>query len=214
MAVFDLDGTVTRTDTYTGILLYGLRRDPAALVKLLPHSFAVLRFALGRLDNELIKTRLLKAMFGGMPQARRQCISRGFVDRLVARGLRPAALAALSRHRAAGHRTVLLSASLDFYVEEIAQRLGFDHCLCTRTVRDADDVLSGALATPNCRGPEKLVRLRAWLGDQRARWFLVGYGDRALDFHLLTALDHGVVVSPNQRLARRAKVAGLTVVEW
>jgi len=214
VAVFDLDGTITRRDTFSSILAYSLRFNPGNIPKLAPLTVPALRFALGRIDNAAVKTVFLTALFGGVPAARRKAVTRTFVDRLLAGGVRKPALETLSRHRASGHQTVLLTASPDFYVEEIARRLCFDHCICTRTVRGSDDALTGELATANCRGAEKLARLRAHFGDIGRAGCFVGYGDRESDFPLLTALDYGIVVSPNRRIRARALRAGLHVVDW
>lgn len=214
MALFDLDGTITRRDTYSGILAHSLRFNPAGIPKLVPLMITAARFGLGRLDNTALKTAFLKSLFGGMPENRLNAITRSFVDRLFADGLRPPALETLSRHQASGHQTVLLSASLDFYVEEIAGRLSFDHCICTRTVRGVDNALTGELRTANCRGEEKLSRLTSHFGDARGKYYFVGYGDRETDFHLLTALDQGIVVSPDRRTRNKALNAGLHVVDW
>lgn len=214
VAVFDLDGTITRRDTYTGILLHNLRRHPAALPRLVPLAPPVLRFALGRLDNATVKTLLLKSFFADVPEDELAAITESFVDKLFASGLRREALATLRRHRDNGHQTVLLTASLDFYVERIAARLGFDHCISTCTARSPDNVLTGELRSANCRGEEKLARLQHHFGDVWGQCYFVGYGDRETDFHLLTALDRGVVVSPNRRTRNKALRAGLQVVDW
>jgi len=214
VAVFDLDGTITRRDTYTAILLHGLCRNPRRIPRLAPLTLPVVRFVLGRLDNAVMKERLLRAVFAGLPETRLREIARSFVDRLLAGGMREPAVAALRRHRDSGHRTVLLSASPDFYVEVIADRLGFDHCICTRTARGPDGMLTGELAGANCRGEEKLARLFQHFEGERQRYCFVGYGDRETDFPLLLALDQGIVVSPGRRTRDRALAAGLRVVDW
>jgi HAD superfamily hydrolase (TIGR01490 family) len=214
VAVFDLDGTITRRDTYTGILLHGLYRNPRRIPRLAPLTLPVVRFALGRLDNAVMKERLLKAVFAGLPETRLRELTRSFVERLLARGMRNPAVAALQRHRDSGHRTVLLSASPDFYVQDIADRLGFDHCICTRTARGPDGVLTGELAGANCRGEEKITRLFQHFGGDRGQYHFIGYGDRETDFPLLRALDQGIVVSPGRRTRDRALAAGLQVVDW
>ena len=164
VAVFDLDGTITRRDTFSSILAYSLRFNPGNIPKLAPLSIPALRFALGRIDNATVKTVFLTALFAGVPGPRLKAITRAFVDRLLAGGVRERALETLRGHRTSGHRTVLLTASPDFYVEEIARRLCFDHCLCTRTVRGPGDSLTGELAGANCRGEEKLSRLQGLFG--------------------------------------------------
>jgi len=214
VAVFDLDGTITYGDTFSGIIAHRLLRRPAAIPKLAPLALPVLRCALGRLDNAVLKAAFLKSFFAGVAETELQAFVREFNERLFTTGLRPRALETIERHRQAGHRLVLLSASPDFYVAEIARRLAFDDCLCTGTARAADNTLTGELATANCRGEEKLARLQGHLGEVRRGRCFVGYGDRETDFHLLKALDRGIVVSPDRRTRSRALQAGLTVVDW
>ena len=51
----------------------------------------------------------------------------------------PGALAAIARHRAAGDRLVLLSASVDLYVPAIGRRFAFDQTICTEVAWQAGD---------------------------------------------------------------------------
>ncbi len=50
--------------------------------------------------------------------------------------------------------SVIISASPDFLLEEIHQRLGFDKLICTR-----HNARTGAIIGENCRGAEKVRRL-------------------------------------------------------
>ena len=55
--------------------------------------------------------------------------------------------------------------------------------LATRLEVDADDRLTGRLIGANCRGPEKVVRLREWRGEALAVAF--AYGDSDGDREML-----------------------------
>ena len=59
----------------------------------------------------------------------------------------------------------------------------------------ADSRYLGALAGDNCRGPEKVVRLRTWLAaeglDDAELW---AYGDSKGDTELLGAASHAIWV--------------------
>lgn len=57
---------------------------------------------------------------------------------------------------------VVISASPDFLLEEIAKRLSFDHLICTRHNRK-----SGIIIGENCRDQEKVRRLREILPDAK-----------------------------------------------
>jgi len=214
VAVFDLDGTLAAGDTYLGILLHSLRLDPSRTPRLARLAPVTLRFKLGRLDNTALKTAYLRVLLSDLPAPALNRLARSYLERVLRTGLRRAGLETLERHRAAGHATILLSASPDFYVEELARRLAFDACLCTRTGRRPDDTLTGELASPNCQGPEKLARLKQHLAGGLEDSFLVGYGDDEKDFHLLTRLHKGYLVNPGPALRKRAEREGLSVIEW
>jgi len=214
IAIFDLDGTLTRRDTYLGILLHSLRFNPGRAPRLPGLAARTIAFKLGRIDNTALKAAFLKALLAKVPAPRLEHIAASFVDRVMAGWLYPEAVAVLERHRGAGHRTIMLTASPDFYVEKLAARLGFDDCICTETIRDAENTLTGELQSANCYGREKIGRLKTYLGDQQAGRRLVGYADNASDIELLACLHQGFIVNPGRRARSLAREAGLEALEW
>ena len=132
IAVFDLDGTITRGDTFAAFLLHMLGKDPLRLCACLrlPYQFAMLK--LGRLSNDALKTSALTAVLKGKTRAALQTDTARFVQRCIRRSINPAAIARIDWHRTRNHRLVLASASIDLYVPSIATHLGFDETVCTR----------------------------------------------------------------------------------
>src|SRR3546814_4486728 len=61
-------------------------------------------------------------------------LAESYADRVVARGLHPAALDQIAADRAAGYRLLLATASFHLYVDAIARRLGMDDVLATRQI--------------------------------------------------------------------------------
>ena len=118
-----------------------------------------------------------------------------FAEQVHAKWLREDTPRRLEWHRRQGHRVVLVSASLGTYLRPLGAMLGVDDVLCTEVVVGSDRTFSGELDGPNCRGPEKVRRLRAWLdsmqlGDAEV-W---AYGDSAGDRELLAASRHPLFV--------------------
>ncbi|HTD30567.1 MAG TPA: haloacid dehalogenase-like hydrolase, partial [Steroidobacteraceae bacterium] len=65
LALFDLDGTITRHDTLTRYLGAYLRRHPARLRRV-PGAVPVLgRYLLGRADRGELKSIWIRALLGG-----------------------------------------------------------------------------------------------------------------------------------------------------
>ena len=128
----------------------------------------VVWFFLGRLDRDRLKERLATICLRGASRDEIAACTARFVARVMKRGLRAGALAALEQHRSAGDRLVLLSASPDLYVPTLAERLGFHDCICTQLHWDGSR-LSGHFGSANRRGEEK-ARLGTSHARDRARW--------------------------------------------
>lgn len=200
LAVFDLDGTITRHDTLLPFLGGFLLRHPWRLLRLALALPAVARYPLRR-DRGAVKGALIHAALGGLTRARLERWCARFVPRVLQRGLYVEALEAIAQHRARGDRLLLMSASTDLYVPRIAAALGFDESVCTRVRWRADERLDGHLATPNCSGEEKR-RCLAALITRDAPQRVVAYGNAGSDLPHLRLAQQGFLVNAPARLLR------------
>jgi HAD superfamily hydrolase (TIGR01490 family) len=214
IAVFDLDGTLSRRDLFLAFLAHAVRRmGPARPLRAATLPVLTARYALRGITNDRLKAAYLDAVLGGRTRAAVESLAETFAERAVTREMKPAALAALQRHRRAGDRLVLASASLDAYVAPIARRLGFDDAVATRIAWTADGRVAGSLDGPNLRGPAKLDAVRAVIaGWGEAR--VTAYSDHESDEALLAAAAEAVAVDPSPGLARIAAGRGWTVMRW
>ncbi len=124
LAVFDLDGTITRHDTLVPYLIGYARRHPAGLWRLWRLPFTLARYALGLSDRGRLKSSLIRQVMLGASRARVDAWGEEFCRSRLPSLLNPGALAAIERHRMAGDRLVLLSASVDLYVPAIGRNAG------------------------------------------------------------------------------------------
>ncbi len=212
LAVFDLDGTITRRDTLLPYLLGWLRRAGSHRRRLWRLPGPVLRFLLGGRDRGRLKSALIGIAMGGAPRGEVMDWSREFVAGLDGAVLCPGALAAIERHRRAGDLLVLMSASVDLYVPLIAERLGFDEVICTG-VRWHGERLDGALTTPNRRAEEK----RRCIDELRRRHpgaAIAAYGNAASDLAHLVAVERPLLVNAGAAARRRAAAAGIATADW
>ena len=111
IAVFDLDGTVARGDTFKAYLRFCISRRPGCWYRLLCLAGAIALFAIGRRDNTWVKCTLMAATFGGRPWGALARQTEAFIGVLLRHGIRRDALAAMADHRAAGRRLVLATAN-------------------------------------------------------------------------------------------------------
>jgi phosphatidylglycerophosphatase C len=211
VAVFDLDGTITYRDTLVPFLLHVLRRRPLRVLRLWPLPWALARYAV-RQDRGVLKQSLIRYVLGGLGRAEIAAHVERFLDALWPSGLRPGALEAIERHRVAGDRLVLLSASPDLYVPRIGTRLGFADVVCTGVQWD-EERLHGDLTTANRHGPEK----RRCVEELRARHpaaRFVAYANAASDLAHLEIVDAPCLVNANAAARRQAAALGIRCDEW
>jgi len=212
VALFDLDGTLTWRDTLIPFLLSYLRRHPRRGFSLWRLPGAVAVYAARGRDRGLLKSRLITLVMGGAGRADVDRCAEAFVDALPLRRLRPAGLAVLEAHRAAGDHLVLLSASPDLYVPRIGRALGFERTLCTE-VRWQADRLEGTLTTPNRHGEEK-SRCLAWLRGQYPGLPIVAYGNSASDVDHMRRADQALLVNGNAAARRLARRWQIPTADW
>jgi phosphatidylglycerophosphatase C len=150
---------------------------------------------------------------GGATRTDIDACADSFVDGLTPRHrFRPAALAALEAHRAAGDHVVLLSASPDLYVPRIGRSLGFERTLCTELEWRADRLV-GALKTANRRGAEKL-RCLNWLRTQYPELPIVAYGNSGSDLEHMQHADRALLVNGNAAARALAAQSGIPTSQW
>lgn len=190
VAAFDFDGTITRGDCLGPFLASVVGR--ARVYRALALRAPVLAGALvGLGDRDAEKERLVGRLLAGRVASEVREAGARFSDRLeTEQPFRPETIERLAWHRSESHEIVIVSASLDVYLEPLAPALGVDHVVCTRLEAGADGRLTGRLLGGNVRGPEKARRLRAWLGvDPVELW---AYGNSGGDRELLAMADHPV----------------------
>jgi len=181
IVAFDFDGTITTKDSFTAFLKWraGPIRYALGLIRLLPHLAAYLFHR----DRGVIKARAVAEFLKGVPREDFEADARTFAELYAARLFRPDALSAWRRWRAEGARLVIVSASPDAVVAPFAEKLGADRLLATQMAYDVQNRVAGAFASPNCRGPEKIVRLKAEFGpDVRLK---AAYGDTSGDREMI-----------------------------
>ena len=203
LAVFDLDKTLTIRDTYLLYLFTALKTYPTRIFRCIVLPIHTIAFLCGFRGNAWLKERFLGAVLAGRTISEIQRINEQFLHRLLKGGMNHSTLDLLEHHRNKGDRLVLLSASLDLYVNDIGNALGFDQILATRA-EVSEDVLTGKLAGPNLKGPEKVRALKSLLGNARDDLEITAYGDHKSDVDLLGWVDHGFWINRTAALERLA----------
>jgi phosphatidylglycerophosphatase C len=212
LAVFDLDGTITRHDTLIQYVLGYLKTRPWRVFGFLLALPTVLKYLVGASDRGALKASVIHWTLGGSRREDIDAWNARFVPALLKHGVFKDAIERIATHRRDGDVLVLMSASPDFYVPAIGRELGFNETTCTG-VRWNGDRLDGALTTPNCRGEEKALRFEA-LCSRHPGLRTVAYGNAASDFDHLRLADRGVLVNGGDRTCRQAAALHLICENW
>ncbi|MET0910674.1 MAG: HAD-IB family hydrolase [Ilumatobacteraceae bacterium] len=189
VAAFDLDGTITDRDCVVPFLrkVAGTWSIVAGLMAQPVHVGG----ALARRDRDAVKEAAAHAAFRDRRVETVEPMAVEFAADVHRRWIRPEAAEQIAAHRQAGDAIVIVSASFALYVEPLGSLLGVDGVLATRLATD-DGRFTGRLDGPNCRGPEKVQRLHAWLDEHhggRAAVEVIAYGDSPGDRELLADAD-------------------------
>jgi phosphatidylglycerophosphatase C len=200
LAVFDLDGTLTARDTFLPFLVsYARKRRLVRPLLTLPVYLGL--YACRLLSDRTAKERVLVSFLRGRCKQDVAEHAEWFARTWVPPRLRPDVLRKLHEHQQAGHRVILLSASPDVYVPAIARALGITEVICTQVAGNAI-AWEGVLASPNCKGAAKLVRLQEYLGCERWGAASRAYGDRPHDLMVLRWAEAGFLFTRRGGLTR------------
>ncbi|VXB65863.1 HAD family hydrolase [Pseudomonas sp. 8AS] len=137
-----------------------------------------------------------------------------FVEDVIEPIIYSDAMRCLARHRAAGDRLLVISASAHFLVSAIAERLGIAEVLAI-DLEQQHGHYSGKTRGVLTYREGKVLRLQAWLAEQGES--LAGayfYSDSRNDLPLLQQVDKPHVVNPDPTLLQHAEQAGWPVLSW
>jgi len=185
VVAFDFDGTLTVRDSFSAFLRWraGPLRWWLGCLRLAPAGVA---YAFNR-DRGRIKAAAVREFLKGATRERLDADARTFAEQYSRGLLRPDAVEVWTRWRNEPVQLVIVTASPDFVVAPFARDLGADQLIGTQFVFDAQDRITGAYVSPNCRGPEKVVRMKQAFGDEFR--LKAAYGDTAGDREMIAMAE-------------------------
>jgi phosphatidylglycerophosphatase C len=181
IVAFDFDGTLTIRDSYNAFLAW--RCGPLCLAlaawRLAPAAIAYL---VDR-DRGRLKAAVTRVLLGGASQGEIEADAERFAEAFSRNFFRADAIRTWRDWGERGAMRVIVTASPELTVAPFARRLGADRLIGTRLALDGHDLITGAFIGPNCRGAEKVRRLRAIFGETFE--LEAAYGDSRGDTEML-----------------------------
>jgi len=212
--VFDLDKTITRSDTYISFLVSILAHRPQRIFHSLWLPFAVAIHKLGIKNNSWLKTVFFRAIVAGSNRDQMEKWVNQFITKVLAKEIYSNARITIEQHKQLGHKMILASASFDLYVNELGKQLGFDEIICTLSSWNDSNQLKGEISGTNCYGESKLNRLKVHFGSERNQWHIIGYSDHHSDEPMLNWVDEPIAVNPTLKLSQISGYRGYDIRQW
>ena len=211
LAVFDLEGTVIESNLVQQYLWLGITKTFMAkeLVSLglsIPKYLRAERHDRG----EFIRTFMRR--YEGIRVAKIEEIVRGHFGRQLLLHVFPDALRRAQAHREAGHRTVLVTGTIDLMTTPLAPF--FDE-IVAGSMHERDGVLTGYLATPPLVDEARASWLRKYALEHGANLSQsYGYGDSHADVPWLQLLGNPTAVNPDTQLYSQAQAKRWNIISW
>ena len=156
LALFDFDGTITTTDTFTSFMRFAVRpaRALAGGVLLAP---IVVGYRLNRLSARRARPIVARVGFWGERAESVRMLGRKYASEVLPGVVRERALERIKWHRRQGDRVVVVSASLDVYLGPWCEAHGVDR-VCTQ-LEEHRGRLTGRYCAGDCSGQAKVQRI-------------------------------------------------------
>lgn len=190
LAIFDMDGTLTRGDSFMAFLHFthgqaGVRKG---LFRLLP---SIAAWKLGMKSAHNMKEQVLDFFYKGQEQTVLERQGQTFAAEKIATLLRDDVFARLHWHKEQGHEVLLLSASCDTWLAPWCEMNGMN--IIASKIEFREGRATGKLEGQNCSGEEKKKRLLA-VYDLAQYETIFAYGDRSDDLHYMNLAHHAYMI--------------------
>ena len=215
LAAFDMDGTLLSSnviETYLWTRFADLPAHERAV-----EAASVLRRLPGyvraeRRDRGSFLRAVYRRYAGADLAALEQLVDEDLSDHVLAR-VSAQAVRRVREHRAAGHRTVLITGAVRPLTRPLAPL--FDEIVAADLEVDGDGRCTGYLASPPLVGESRSAWLRHYAechGLDLGKSF--AYADSHSDLPMLQAVGNPVAVSPDVTLQRSARRGTWEIVDW
>jgi HAD superfamily hydrolase (TIGR01490 family) len=186
LALFDFDGTISDRDSMIDFIRFslGARRF---LIGVCGLSGVIAKYALRLISDAQAKRRVLTYFFGGYDLERLRALANRYAAERIGEIIRPKALERIKWHLAEGHEVAIVSASVEIWLQKWCDDLGLT--LIATKPEIVDNRFSGNLASPNCKGEEKIRRVKE-IYDLSEFEAVYAYGDSPADRPMLSLAQH------------------------
>lgn len=207
-AVFDLDGTLCRQDSFKIYLFMKVFGHPRYWIRLFPIMWWMfLTYGLNVKTNNWLKKKTLRLICKNISKEQACADAIKMIHHLTWEQDLLTIIDQCRQHRIT---TVLATASPQIYVDAITHHFGIDHVISTRMEQDESGTWTGQILGENCYGNEKKHQLTLWCKHHKIDWqHLAFFSDSTADLPSFQDAGLAVAVAPTRSLKRLMTQAGI-----
>lgn len=185
ISFFDFDGTVTKEDSLIKFIRFAVGDMKTAWGMLLL-SPMLITYKLKLIPNYKAKKWMLSYFFKGMKEQRFLKKAEEYSLKHIDTILRPKAMEKIAWHKDQGHKVVIVSASIEFWLKPWCDKN--DLGVIATKIEIQGGIVTGKLLTKNCYGIEKSNRVKEAYNLSEYE-HIYAYGDTHGDKELLELAD-------------------------
>ncbi len=185
LALFDFDGTISFNDSFASFLKYSVSAKKLYFGAFVLAPF-IIAYKLKILSNQKAKEKVLNYFYNGMSESDFNEICQRFSAEILNNLCKQSALECLQNHKQNGDKIVIVSASLQNYLQPWCAKYGYD--LLATKLEVKNGLITGFIDGWNCYGKQKVRKIKQNY-DLDAFWRIYAYGDSKGDLPML-ALAH------------------------
>ena len=209
LAIFDVDYTLTKRETLIEFYFFMMRKNPK-LLKYLPKSiYSSIFYALKIHDASKLKKTFIR-FIDGIEENEMKKIVAEFYEKRLSKILYKDAIDTMKKMKAEGYKIYLISASAEFYLNELYNIPEVDKVIGTRFTLE-NGLHRNQILGDNCKGEEKVKRLKEVLTSENIEVDFKNsymYSDSLSDLPLFNLVGHPYLIN------YRKKHDKIEILKW
>lgn len=164
LAIFDVDYTITSKETLIEFYKFCVKKNKKNVIYVPRVVFSGLMFVLGKYDEKKTKETFLK-FIRNIDNDRVNELAHEYYKSKLSKILYNDGINEIKRLKKEGYIVILVSASPEFYLNELYDIKEVDYIIGTR-FEVKNNIFTGKMIGENCKGKEKVIRLKKLLKEK------------------------------------------------
>ncbi len=209
LAIFDVDYTLTSRETLRQFYYYSLKKHPKNIIYAPRAMASGLLFVMGIFDEKKTKEAFLKFIHG-MNEENMDELIKDFYENRFKNILYKDGIDMIRKLKSEGYKIYLISASPEFYLNELYEMKEIDKIIGTKFRRDKKSY-TRFMDGMNCKGEEKINRLMASLKEDNIE---VDFKESYMFSDSLSDLPLLKLVGKPYLINYKKKYDGIEILRW